>query len=358
MLLWIDSFDNYGTTTGSTIVPTGILGRKYLVSNITQTGYVLVESGRLGGYSLRIGYDDTQYLSPGPLTTDATLIVGCALKFDSLPTGNDLRFLNFYDGTTLGVNFRLTSGGEIAVYCGATLLGTSAGGVFTAGAWHYMEFKVVCATTTGTWEVHIGGVDVPCGTGVGTTKAGSNDYHTTFRLTGTHTNEVYMPYFDDLYCLDGVDSGITGAANDDFLGNMVVTTILPETPDTAQLDFTPSAAVDHYTCVDDPVCTDDTDYLESSTSGHYDLFNFSDASIAGDIKGIMINADCRETDATSYGIKTVCKSGTTTNDGSTQAIGSTNYVTRSRILETDPDSASLAWDLTGLNAAQFGIKVP
>ena len=105
MLKWLDSFDNYGTTVDTTVAPTGILGRKYPVSAIPAPSYVLVEAGHMGGYALRMGYDDTNYLSPGPITTDPTMIVGCAFKFIAWPSV--ARILSFIDGTTLGMNLVL-----------------------------------------------------------------------------------------------------------------------------------------------------------------------------------------------------------------------------------------------------------
>ena len=64
----------------------------------------------------------------------------------------------------------------------------------------------------------------------------------------------------------------------------------------------------------------------------------------------------RETDATSMTLNTLIKSGATEDAGTGEVIGSTSYKVLKRIAETDPNTAA-PWTVSGVNAAQFGVKV-
>jgi hypothetical protein len=342
MLLWIDGFDNYGTSTGVAPQPAGVMTRRYPRIMYEDIRFE-VETGRLSGYAIQLIADTAGCFSPGPLTTDATMVVGVALKFGALVNTDGL--VRFYDGETLGVNLRLTSAGELAVYRGTTVLGTTSGLGLQINTWYYVELKVLCNDTTGTYEVHVGGVSVLSATGVDT-KAGSNAYHTTFWIFGY--GSLCNPYFDDLYCLDG-----SGSANNDFLGNMRVVTLRPNS-DGDSSQFTPSAG-SNYTCVDEVALNDNTDYVESGTTDNKDLYNYENTSLTT-IAGVAVCTDCRETDADNMDLKIVCKSGDTESDGTAIPVQTSSFITKQRLLETDPNT-SAAWTPTNLNAAQFGVKV-
>ncbi len=346
-LLWIDGFDNYGTTIGASPSPSGVFSRKYAVADMSNSVYI--RNGRLGGYAIQLMYDATRYFSPGDITTNAMIVVGCAIKFETSWPTSSIQFMAFYDGSTKGMNVQITPTGQLAVYRGSTLLGTTTDAGIMAGVWFYLEFKVVCNSTTGSYELRIGGVNKLTASGVNT-KAGTHDYHTTFRFTGTSVAGGSAVQVDDLYCVDS-----SGSINNDFLGNMRVVTIRPDAAgDSTQ--FTPDSG-SNYARVNEQVCGDDSNYVEASISGYKDLYNYEALSgITSDIKGIMVNTDCRESDATSYSLITVCKSGVTESDNTAQLIGSSSYITRRRLLETDPNT-SAAWTKNNLDAAQFGVKV-
>jgi hypothetical protein len=344
MLLWIEGFEGFGTTIGSAPSPTNVVSRKY--SGVSNESDMDIEVGRLGGYCIEFPYTGrTQYLSPAALTINSILVVGVAVRFTTL--GNS-SFLRFYDGATLGMNVRLTINGELAVYRGTTLIATTSGLGIQIATWYYVEFKVLCHASAGSYELRVGEETVLSATGVNT-QVGSNAYHTTFQLAQYTVDAPTQ--FDDTYCLDG-----SGSVNNDFLGNMRVNAIYPNA-DTVAKAWTRSAGSDNYVLVDEVVCDDDTTYVESETTDQKDLYEYSPLSgVVSAIKGIQINTICRETDAESFDLVTVVKSGSTESDNSPQAIGSTNYVVKRRIVELDPDTG-LAWTVSGVNAVQAGIKM-
>jgi len=341
-LLWIEGCEGFGTSVGNAPDPVGIIDRKY--STDSQTANWNITSGRLGGYSLQLNYTGS-YMQPPALTTNATILVGFAVKFKAI---NVTTFLSLYDGTTQGMNLRLTAGGEIAIYRGGTAIETTIGLALVADAWYYIEFKVLCNNTTGTYELRVGGSDVASDSGIDT-QAGTNAYHDRFRLSSS-ASSAYAASFDDIYCLDG-----SGAVNNDFLGNMRVIAIRPD-GDTAANAWTRSAGAENFDLVNESICDDDTGYVESAVSTTKDLYTYDAITeLADSVKGIQINTVCRETDTNSFSLVTVAKLGATESYSGADSIGTTNYIMKTRLMETDPTGN--AWTISNVDASQFGIKV-
>ncbi len=344
-LLWIEGFENIGSTDNAAVSPTGILGRKYTASIDSGTK---LQPGRIAGHSLEVGYANS--IRTRTLTTNATMIVGCAWRASSfsVSAGYSDVIIGLADDTQKGTCLCITTTGDLAVYRDSTLLKKTTGLGLSVNTWYYLEFKVTCNSTTGSFEVRLGGVNVLSDTGVNT-KAGTHNYHNNLLLGWLVSGQTCR--YDDLYVCDA-----SGAVNNTFLGNMKVLSISP-TGDTATEQFTPSANASHYTLVDDNPIDDDTTYTEDSVSGHQDIWDYGTVVGAGaTIAGIQINTCVRETDANSFTLKTPIVSGGNTSTDAAQAIGTTNYIVRYRISETDPNTTA-AWTANGVNAAQFGVEV-
>lgn len=341
-LLWIEGFEGIGSTDGAAPAPSGILARKY--PTVIYPDYMLLRPGRVAGHAIEYtaGWPD---LRTPALTTNATMVVGFGYYYTAGFAG---KIIGLYDGTTLGMNVHVESGGELGVYRGTTQLGVTSGLGLLMNTWYYIEFKVVCNATTGSYELRVGGVTKLSASGVNT-KAGSNNYHNIFQTVGPASGACR---FDDIYLLDG-----SGSANNDFLGNRKVVALFPSGDVGGYQDFTCSAGSDHYALVDENPVNDDTDYVESSTSGHKDLWDYPSLTGTGStVSGIQINTMVKETDATNFTLNTLIKSGATEDAGTGEVIGSTSYKVLKRISETDP-ATGLPWTVSGINAAQFGVKV-
>ncbi len=87
-----------------------------------------------------------------------------------------------------------------------TAYATTAGLGLQKDTWYYIELKVKCHATLGTFDLHVDGTSVLSGSGLNT-KIGSHLYHDRFLLQGFYN----APIFDDLYFLDS-----SGSANNDF----------------------------------------------------------------------------------------------------------------------------------------------
>ena len=135
---------------------------------------------------------------------------------------------------------------------------------------------------------------------------------------------------------------------------MAVAAIHPDgAGDTTQ--WTPSAGSNYQNVDEGGLLDEDTTYNSTSDDADQDLYTF--ANLAGavtTVAGLQIMVEPR-VDAGSMDVSTVVKTGTTTSVGSPSTITSTVYVTTTRLLEEDPDTAA-AWIPSGVNGAQFGIK--
>jgi len=344
-MLWLESFDAaFGTSPGA---PTQ-LASKYTVSGST-TNTALV-TGRVGGLGLKIhnATGSGAYISPPSNGNQQDWVVGFGLQTGILI---DSRIFSMYDGGSEQFALRMTASGALAVYRGtsAITLGESAAAVLTASSWHYVEVKVrVGNAGVGFYEVRVNGVNVVSDANEDT-QASANAYANTIRFWGVFdSSSTFQFAFDDLYIFD-----MSGADNNDFLGSQKIDCIRSNgAGDSTQL--TPNTG-SNYQAVDDTGHDGDSTYVESGTVGHQDLYAFASTTLS-DIKGMQINAVCKETDMTPFDVKLVCKSGSTVDEGSSQPIGSTTYLTRHRILEEDPDTTA-QWDAAGVSAAQFGIEV-
>lgn len=346
-LLWIEGFEGFGTTIAAVPSPTGVVGRKTLVSDEPR---FRIQAGRFGGYALNIIYDSSCYYGRTGLTTNSTLIVGCAVKWTELIRNYSSTYpmyLAFYDGVTTGVNLYLEANGETTVRRGATVLGTTSGYAFSDNTWVYVELKVTCHDTTGSFELRFNGETVLTGSNIDT-KPGTNAYHNGFRVLGTSTTSSRAVQVDDLYCCDA-----SGASNNDFLGPCKVLPIFPDSAgDSAQ--WTPSAGA-NYAAVDEPQIDDDTTYVETASAGQKDLYNYGSLgeTVSG-IKGVQVTTTARVTDATPLSLYPRVKSGATEQSGSQITVGNSSYVSFSQLWDSDPNTGA-AWSQANLEAAQFGV---
>jgi hypothetical protein len=212
--------------------------------------------------------------------------------------------------------------------------------------WYYLEFKILCNNTTGTYEVKLGGTQIAALTATGVdTKEGANDYHDNVRFFAQTSARLTI---DDLYILDGT------AGASDFLGNSRVQTVRPTSD--YSVGFETPANGTHYDDVDENPCDDDTTYVEDDDTSDRDLYEYADLTSAPTVTCVQLCADCRETDANTFNIKQPIRSGTTIYSGSPEAVNTTSYITKMRRAETDPDTSN-AWTLSGVNSAQFGVEV-
>jgi hypothetical protein len=338
MLLWIEGFEDYGTTTGSNLSST-ILGERYTSPT---TDWQLC-AGRLTGYGLQDSSSSTRSLVTPSLTTADTVVWAGSMKMSAFTT--TAAFLSFFTQTTLGVNLTFaTSGAGLTVKCGATTL-TTVNYQFVTGRWYFLEVKAKCSPTVGTVTIRIDGITIYSGTGLNT-QAGSFAYHDIFQWSSLGAN---TPQYDDIHILD-----TTGSVNNDFLGDHKVIGLYP-TADTATAQWTPSSGSTHYSLVNEGVEGGDSNYIQNTAPGQVDLFTYGGVTGNGTIAGVQINTAVRETDVNAHSLITECVSGGVTSDDAGQGVGTQSYTNRKRIMDTDPNT-NATWTVANLNNATFGVK--
>jgi hypothetical protein len=171
-----------------------------------------------------------------------TGIVGFAYKCNAAPAnGYTPPIFVFYDGVAgaAQISLGLTSGGNLQVYRGATIIGTSAAPI-AFNTWMYIEIKTTIDPTGGSVEVRVNEATVLSLVALNT-RSTANSYFTTFQL-GTATNSSNssvnpIVQYDDFYFCD-----TAGTDNNNYLGDVRVETLRPSTVG-ARNDFTPNVTL-------------------------------------------------------------------------------------------------------------------
>ena len=307
--------------------------------------YYTAGVGRTGGWGMYMANNDLYYLDKILSSEPSTVITGLAIR---TPGHAGEPCIDFRDSGTTQVHIRFGLDGMIKVYRGtATLVGSSAVGVFTPSAWFYFEIKIVFHATAGSIEVVVDEDTVINLTGIDTI-ATANAYCNQFRLRGCTTSSIY---FDDLYICD-----TAGTKNNDFLGDVTITTLYP-TSDGNSSDFTPSTGTDNYALVDEPQLLATTDYNESSTIGHKDLYGVTAYDGGSTICGVQVTAAVLNSDTGIMSVRPIVRSGGTPadNEGDSYTLSQTLKAAM-HIFEQEPTDA-VDWTTAKIDAAEFGVKV-
>lgn len=285
-----------------------------------------------------------------------TLIMGAAVKADNTADAGNV-FGGFLDSGTIQVFILMDNSGIIRAYRGGygTLLGSSAPGVWAISVWHYIECKATFSNTVGTIEVKVDGATVLNLTGVDNCTS-ANEYANQYGIGDISNTHHHNAGFDDVYLCDTVDSGVTGAPNDDFLGDIAIETIFPNGNGNSS-DFTGQDAdsTDNYLNVDETPPDQDTTYNESAVVGDKDTYAYGDlATVVGPVLAVQTQPRATKTAAGVRAIKSVARLGVVEDDGPEQFLAG-GYQTFPDIREANPDGDQ--WTIADVNSAEFGVKV-
>lgn len=335
-LVFMDGFDHY------TIAD---MGRKW---NVPGNGSMSTSVFRNGTQS----YLNTSAQAPrfALSTADqhATLIVGCAFRLSILPS-SPLALLTLYGDafvtthTTLGV----TAAGKLQVFrgtTGGTLLGSESGTSIAVNTWYFLELKAVLHDSTGAITLRVDGSSVITLTSQDTKNAGTGSVYDGIGFTGN----ANANYIDDLYLCNGA-----GSAFNDLLGDVKVQTLYPSGAGNST-NLTPSTG-SNYQAVDDAT-GNTSDYVSSSVATTKDTYAFDNLTAGYDPKGLQVIAlAAKEAPGAVRTVIPVVRSGGTDYDGSARTLPF-GWVYGRQVYEQDP-ATSTAWTTSGVNAAEFGVKV-
>jgi hypothetical protein len=350
-LLFMDGFDKYGNTNGALTSPAFVMQTRWAQRQHRTYTY----TGRHGGYCIVSYWNNESWIQTPELTTDDTLIVGFSMYCPNPHNNGEIfqfRTQNNYNNDVIGgFALQINSDRSLSVARETTTLDTSSASVVPLADWCYVEMKLVCDNTAGSYEVRIDGVDVLSDTGVDTQSDGDG-YYNVVRFNGglsSVTPSVGMR-IDDLWICDS-----TGSAMNDFLGSgMKIATISPD-GDGDSTDWTPDTGNTNYTQIDEDVQVT-ANYVEDVTTNNLDLYTYESLPTIADLKAVQVVSEIQITEPNELTLKTVVKHSTTEDADAGQMVGNSEIIGKTRIMEENPVTTN-AWTVSDVDSLQAGIKV-
>lgn len=259
-------------------------------------------------------------------------------------TAQDLAI--FYDDNGQQCTLRLDTDGEVAVDRGATTLATSSGLNLLTGISYYIEWGLTINATTGSFTVHIDGVEWLNETSQNTDNQSSTNANY-FAIQGGAREKI----IDDFYLCDDA-----GSVNNGRLGEVEIEGLVPSS-DGNRTNWTILSGLTNYEMVDDGTTPDDdSTYNSSSTVLQDDLYGLdnvtADVSV---VRAVQVVNHVRLEDAGFREVRALVRSNTDEAQGDNQALGVPwNYYYS--LFETDPQGGA-AWTETRINAMEAGIEL-
>lgn len=355
MLRFADSFDHYATSS---------IGFKWTSVNNSPA---IAATGRNGNGLECTTSDGLSRAVPSA----ATYVVGMALKTTTMP-GNPCGFLVYDDAFGYGQTIlALTAAGALRLLRATqdwdvgsagpsgvfqTEIAISATGIITTNTWYYVEAKFTASSSTsGAYEVRVNGVTVLGPTSSVRTTNSSSTYS---QICIGNAGGGGTTYLDDLYVCD-----TSGGVNDDFLGDVTVEALLPQTDAVApgsNNSWTCGTSTDHGALVDEtpPYTADDTgDYVYTSTLNAYDTWEYPSLSVGtATIHAVQVSTCAKKTDTGAATYVNVARPASTNRDGgATQSPSDSSYMYGIQVWDVNPED-SLAWEVADVNGCEFGVK--
>ena len=338
-IILIEGFDHYASVTNLSLVWT-----------INSTSLATLSAGRFAGQCLRHSAN-SQRLTSRSIPGTNTLTLGVAIRFeDPENVSGNHPFIAFLTAAS-GAQFRigLNTSGQVFIQLGtSTILATSAeaGPVFAVGVWYYLEIEAFVHDTTGFVRVYRDGVLLVEAANQDTRGQAGSDLVELIRFIGNNgggtSDGPNIVSIDDMYVLD----------DSTRLGQCRVSTLLPNA-DTADADWTPLGAGNHFAEVDDD--NGDTSYIASATATDLDMFEAQDLSFTPQtVHAVQVTFRARKDDAATREVRAKVRSDAATANGATRTLTS-SYLYYHDVFEEDPDTAG-PWTGAAVAAMEIGVE--
>jgi hypothetical protein len=312
--------------------------------------------GRFGGGCVLVQY----ITGPARAVTisGSTLIIQCAFKHSALTYATNKECVTIYNnsGADRCASLKINTNGSIGAYDASnSLVGVSGAGVIKENVWQYLEVKFVISDT-GSITVKIDETQVINATSVDTKPGTATDIDKV-KFQGAVAGAAQGIYYDDILFLDD-----SGSLNNDFIGDQVVTSLLPDSDDGTDAAWLsqPSQSVgSEYLNIDDtiPGAPDgDTSYNYSSTPADDSLYGFQNLAVTpASIPAVQLTLEAKKSDGGSRSVKHLFK-------GDTKIAGSafnpgTTYEKHRLIREQSADASPVAWTAAKVNALLAGMRL-
>jgi hypothetical protein len=289
-----------------------------------------------------------------PAAAGTTWSVGFAFRTNNTLGATARPLFAFEEGATRHVMIipSTADDGSISAYRGTTLVtgsstSTTAPGVLVANTWHWIDLVVVIHDTAGSVLLKVDGVEVLNLTTQDTRNAGTGlvDRVSVFAPSATTASQTRD--YDDLIIRD--DSTL--------VTDHRISTLYPSgNGNSSQFLGSDGNSTDNYLLVDEATHNSDTDYVESSTAGHIDLYAMEDLpTTAVSVLATAQRVVARKTDAGARTGRTVLRTGSTNYEGADIAL-TDSYAFHSMLRTVNPNTAA-AWTNAGINGLETGVKV-
>ncbi|MDR6861983.1 hypothetical protein [Phycicoccus sp. 3266] len=318
----------------------------------SNTAAVEYAAGRLGtGFCLGLTSGSGVQTRQRSFTASAKVIVGLGVKRNNTADDGDFLILKGDAGATSHLSLRARSGNQLQLTRGGTVIATASG--VDLSVFHYIEVSATVADSGGRAIVKVDGITVIDFTG-DTKNGGTNTTLDALALSQPVIGGSIRYWFDDVYICSGVDSGIAGMPNNDFLGDRQVVTLRPSGAGSST-QLAPTGSATNWQNVDETPF-DAADYNASAVVGQRDTYALGDLpSGSGVVHGIQNCMIAQKSDAGNANMKTAVKSGAGVYYGPVVGLA-TSPAWSGTIRESDP-ATSAAWTAAGVNALEAGAEV-
>lgn len=249
-----------------------------------------------------------------------------------------------------------TAGGAIVLRLGnstGTIIATAAE-IFPLDTFRSLQIQATIADAGGRCTVKLDGATII-------------DYTGDTKNAGTSTNIDALNFisngsgtggrWDDLWVCDGVDATATqGRTNNDFLGDLAVSFIVPDAAGDTTV-WTPSTAVANWTTVDETASPNTTDYVASATAAQRDLYNMQALpGTATTVYGVQVGFYASKSDAGAASVSPTIKelTGAGVTVGTAQAMSTTWAGYFGNRYYVKPVAGGV-WSVADVNGLQAGV---
>ena len=251
------------------------------------------------------------------------------------------------DAATIQVDLRTDATGALFFTRNGTTIG-SVGAPSTrliANTWYWIEAQVTIDPAAGVANVNVNGNVVLAQSGLNT-RATANSFFNVLVVTSAGSGQQ----MDSYHFWDGTAGDVSAFG----YGEHVIDTELANAVGTNSA-WTPNAAGNNFTKVNEAHEDGDTTYVSTLTVNAIDSYGFVNVHpVTGTVGTVAINSICRVDDGLAHVIDHYTLSGGVV--GLSAGVSpATTYANRQTFQGTDPNTAA-AWTIAGRNAAEFGYK--
>jgi hypothetical protein len=339
-LQFICGFDNVDVLTASGSGFETAIKEKWLNADLIGGTNASLVAGRISGVAMDWGNQYSKWVRIEVTGSPGTVVIGFAYYCPEEQEGADLCSIRNSSSNEI-LMLKMDYYNRMSIVRNTTVIAEMTEPLVPE-TWHYIEWKITPHDTTGSTYLRVNGLEV-CSLASGDTQ----------RYAGPVDHVVMWPQSDDVVIDDIYVLDTTGSDNNDFLGPIMIESLLP-TSDTATVDWATSTGTDHYALVDEVPCTQGTDYVESATTDDQDIFNYGNLSDLDSVLGVQVWT-VAAVDSGSYTLETIADDGTTQNTDSGQTVNSTTYGGFRRMLDQTPSAG--AWSTALVDGSSFGVEV-